>query len=286
MEAREGAAPSPSSMGSRVVSSPPRSPIGVGTDLRVKRILQKNGNRCCDCDSQDDVTWASIAFGSLHCLMCAGRHRQLGVHITFVQSMTMDHWGGKEDNLAKMEAGSNKDLLDYLDALAVGKEGLRLPRGHDYIHELYTHPAMIHYKETLRARIDGLREDSFSTASRRGDYDAYEQLADVLAENEAAAAAAAAAAAGADGAGAHGVSATHTDGSPVWSADRDNTGCSLCEQRFSLFVRRHHCRRCGACVCVQCAPAVNTRPIHEWKLKTPVRHCKKCYRSPALVFVD
>ena len=285
MTAREGTAPSPSAMGSRVVSSPARSPIGamgVGVDLRLKRILEKNGNRCCDCDSRDDVTWASIAFGSLHCLMCAGRHRQLGVHITFVQSMTMDLWDGKEDNLAKMEAGSNKDLLDYLEALAVGKEGLRLPRGHDYIHELYTHPAMIHYKETLRSRIDGLREDSFSTASRRGDYDAYEQLADVLAENEAAAAAAAAdgGGGGADGA------ARHADGGPVWSADRDNAVCSLCGQRFSLFVRRHHCRRCGACVCVRCAPAANTRPIHEWNLKAPVRHCKKCYRSPALNFVD
>jgi len=68
---------------------------------------------------------------------------------------------------------------------------------------------------------------------------------------------------------------------PIWSAN--SPSCMVCGTAFKPFnisFRRHHCRRCGRCVCHLCAPRNNTRPILEWKIMTPVRHCKECYRSP------
>ena len=36
--------------------------------------------------------WASIKLGILVCVECSGVHRFLGVHITKVRSLTLDHW--------------------------------------------------------------------------------------------------------------------------------------------------------------------------------------------------
>ena len=69
---------------------------------------------------------------------------------------------------------------------------------------------------------------------------------------------------------------------PTWGADKDILECLICKIPFSFLMRRHHCRRCGKCVCSKCAPAKNSRPILEWGLKDSVRHCKQCYMSPIL----
>lgn len=69
-----------------------------------------------------------------------------------------------------------------------------------------------------------------------------------------------------------------------WVPDHEAKECMICNRKFSLIQRRHHCRRCGKCVCSVCAPKDNTRPIPEWKIKEPVRHCKRCFMSPTVVF--
>lgn len=38
-----------------------------------------------------------------------------------------------------------------------------------------------------------------------------------------------------------------------WIPDSSVRGCMVCGARFTLLVRRHHCRRCGACVCHGCS---------------------------------
>jgi hypothetical protein len=43
--------------------------------------------------------------------------------------------------------------------------------------------------------------------------------------------------------------------SPSWIPDGSVSACMVCLNRFNLLRRRHHCRRCGACVCGTCAAA-------------------------------
>ena len=81
--------------------------------------------------------------------------------------------------------------------------------------------------------------------------------------------------------------------SPEWVPDHFATECMLCRAEFTFTFRRwwgtvgrsdpltytrHHCRRCGLCVCRNCAPKENARPILEWNIQQPVRHCKRCFR--------
>lgn len=38
-----------------------------------------------------------------------------------------------------------------------------------------------------------------------------------------------------------------------WIPDTAVKGCMVCGTKFTLLNRRHHCRRCGACVCAPCS---------------------------------
>ena len=39
-----------------------------------------------------------------------------------------------------------------------------------------------------------------------------------------------------------------------WKSNDSTKVCQLCEKKFSLKVRRHHCRRCGGIFCAACSP--------------------------------
>jgi len=62
---------------------------------------------------------------------------------------------------------------------------------------------------------------------------------------------------------------------PVWVPDKAAPNCSNCQAAFTLFKRRHHCRRCGNVVCDKCSP-------HRWYLPhidatRAQRMCNNCY---------
>ncbi|KAJ1449114.1 putative GTPase activating protein for Arf-domain-containing protein [Pelagophyceae sp. CCMP2097] len=58
-----------------------------------------------------------------------------------------------------------------------------------------------------------------------------------------------------------------------FTRDRDAPACELCGNKWSLLGRRrHHCRKCGKCVCGACSPRKKPMPPHG-KL---ARHCNVC----------
>lgn len=54
------------------------------------RLCKVPGNtKCADCGARDP-DWASINLGSLYCIECSGIHRNLGVHISKIRSLSLD----------------------------------------------------------------------------------------------------------------------------------------------------------------------------------------------------
>ncbi|KAK4129512.1 FYVE-domain-containing protein [Parathielavia appendiculata] len=47
---------------------------------------------------------------------------------------------------------------------------------------------------------------------------------------------------------------------PRWQPDSEATYCPICGTQFSIFVRKHHCRKCGRVVCNSCSPHRITIP--------------------------
>lgn len=65
----------------------------------------------------------------------------------------------------------------------------------------------------------------------------------------------------------------------TWTPDSMVVRCELCTRKFSLLRRRHHCRRCGKCVCQQCSPPECFRPLPP--VIKPCRHCTACVAVPS-----
>ncbi|KAI0186013.1 FYVE zinc finger-domain-containing protein [Xylaria flabelliformis] len=55
---------------------------------------------------------------------------------------------------------------------------------------------------------------------------------------------------------------------PTWQPDTEVTHCPICGVRFSMFLRRHHCRKCGRVVCDGCSPHRITIP-HPYIVRPP-----------------
>merc|ERR1712232_557713 len=77
---------------------------------------------CCDCAVLDtgsgaalgdgSADWASLSHGTYLCMDCAGRHRGLGVHVSFVRSVTMDRW--TRPQLQRMRLGGSARFQEFL----------------------------------------------------------------------------------------------------------------------------------------------------------------------------
>lgn len=118
----------------------------VDPDNRRKLLkLQKlDGNKeCVDCKNPQPQ-WASPKFGIFICFECAGIHRGLGVHISFVRSITMDQF--KNDELKAMELGGNDNFDAYMQAHNIDT---KLPAKFKY-----DNPIAEEYKKKLKAEVN------------------------------------------------------------------------------------------------------------------------------------
>ena len=101
----------------------------------ISEIRKYHGNlKCCDCPSLDN-SWANINHGTLVCLDCAGKHRSLGVQVSFIRSIYMDTWNENQVRymilcvflclslcqIAMMKYGGNGRIREYFKAKKIEK---------------------------------------------------------------------------------------------------------------------------------------------------------------------
>ncbi|XP_028405918.1 arf-GAP with SH3 domain, ANK repeat and PH domain-containing protein 2-like isoform X2 [Dendronephthya gigantea] len=85
---------------------------------RIVRVVQSlpGNDICADCDAVDP-TWLSTNLGVLTCIECSGIHREMGVHVSRVRSLTLDNLGTAELLIAKAigNGGFNEIMEATLD---------------------------------------------------------------------------------------------------------------------------------------------------------------------------
>ena len=107
----------------RTLSSVAGNDASTATILSILSEIPGN-DACADC-GMPRPDWASLNLGVMLCIQCSGIHRQLGVHVSKVRSVTLDvrawepsvmeffkRWGNEEANKRWEKLGKRPDLME------------------------------------------------------------------------------------------------------------------------------------------------------------------------------
>ena len=85
--------------------------VNPGLEIFLK--ADPENQQCIECEARNP-RWSSVSLGIFLCTACSGVHRKLGVHISFVQSCTIDTW--KPEWITKFCKMGNRVAKVYYEA--------------------------------------------------------------------------------------------------------------------------------------------------------------------------
>ena len=234
---------------------------------QIELLLGHEGNNVCVECSAEKPLWVSLNNGVFVCINCAGYHRGFGVQLSKMRSLELDSLS--ESDYYILQISGNKRFMDFMDKYKDFQDSsLTVPHGLSEeqsrkisMRTKYESPLAFAYREVLnRQKMDETRVSTdqeieelickYMKIAAEQKPAKTKELKSLKSMEEKIAA-------------------------RPWA--EDGPICNHCGSEFSAVNRRHHCRKCGALVCVICAPNDNQRPVPEFGYMESVRVCLKCF---------